>query len=262
MPSLAGYTVSIMVDGAALPEYGGQLDVEGETQRRSVFVPSESGKRFQIRVRGRSGGAGTHVTFQVFVDARSSGVTAIEHGDEGNIPGVVSSNGEWRPWYFGRAQVVSDEDGAWARDLYEKQKRDGVPGGKIRVEVRNFIKTGSFLPDGSGWVHEDIPIHEKAKEASKLGLFTHTTGKFVGEPLAERRESVFAGTYCEDHPIAEFTFHYRSKDLLDAKGITAAVPVKREGDRIPPLKPKRYRELNVNGTKLIDLEHELRDGED
>ncbi|KAI9014052.1 hypothetical protein DFJ74DRAFT_681106 [Hyaloraphidium curvatum] len=260
MPSLAGFSASIIVDGEPLPEFGGELDVEGATLRRSVFVPSETGKRFQIHVKS-SGGSGTHAVFEVFVDEREAGQFLLRHGKpERDIVGATGSNGERRPWHFARAQFVSDKDGAWARDLYNEQKRDGIPGGKIRIEVRNCIKTGSHPPDGPGWQHEDRPIHEKAKESSKLGLFTHTA--VVGEPLADRVEWFITYKCCEDRPIAEFTFHYRSMDLLDANGITAAAQVKREGDQILPPKLKRYRVLDVEGQRMIDLEDELTDDEE
>jgi len=249
MPHLSGVEVSILVDGVALPEY--KIITSGDHEV-SCYVPSETGKKFQVSINDQGGDRGHRVhihTSTLDIDGVKMTLGQVREEAEGTrftIKGLENeSRTAFQPFYFANLQVSEEGPELGGRS-------DAL--GTISLKVW-WLRLHEVRPT-LGTQNRNLPtlrnetVHEKSKK-----LTTHRV--LLGESvLADQSHLQRSRSTIETRfPALTFSFHYANKDLLTARDIIPST--KPQVHTLPKSEPRRPKK-RLRDTKVTDLE----DGDD
>ncbi|KAI0754335.1 hypothetical protein C8Q80DRAFT_1265986 [Daedaleopsis nitida] len=233
-----------------LPEY--QIQVEGNGNKFTCYIPSENGKRFSIRWKDHNGPASHHTSMQTYVDGLQAGRTHCKPGTSGKRRGISQeSAATYYPFQFAPLKTTDDDGALWG---------GGVPDqiGTIElrvVHVRPHARAAGFKPSAfSGRsstrrsrnrscptdFHLGVPSDRSFVNPNPPAAYTGRLGR--AEKYDKLQHLRVRSTPIDKHagPFATFTFRYRPAELLQAQGIMPALSVKAEGNaESGPSKPKK-----------------------
>ncbi|EJF59728.1 hypothetical protein DICSQDRAFT_128064 [Dichomitus squalens LYAD-421 SS1] len=154
-----GYEVWIS-DGQKerIPEY--DVKYEGEDGKTiACYIPSESGKEFQIRWKDHNGAYAPHASMKIFVDGHVVGKTRCPPGVVGKRLGISTTSADtYQPFQFANLQTTDDDDALWGAGIPDKL-------GSIElhvVHVHPHVIQTAFRPAGFAGTG---PVHERSKKA-------------------------------------------------------------------------------------------------
>jgi len=242
MPHIRDVGAWVMVGGKPLEEYHTKV-VEGTTI--SCFVPSVPGQTFGVGVRNNHP---KRVAFAVHVDGQWARMLAYEAGAAGYIDGVNVTSALYRPFTFGRIQIVDDAiavpgvESAWSDLGCIEVRVCRIGDDRSDIEVKE-------VQDGTQGITKG-PVHERSKVA---GNHCVTLGNVRARPPIQYVMPTFIDSL--EKPFARIKFFYRPRaELLPAQDIplppriiTSVTPpasnaLKRRNenvDQLPPPSGKR-----------------------
>ncbi|KAH8822808.1 hypothetical protein DL96DRAFT_317185 [Flagelloscypha sp. PMI_526] len=220
MPTHEGYTISILVDGEALPEYTPETrtDAQGRTVV-TCWIPSEAGKEFQVSMRGPH-----HQTDKTDIAVLADGTfiyalvfppsirkdTHFKYTMSGKVTGSTL-----RPLLFSTLQTTDD-------DNYLQQRENYQDIGSVVCKLsrcRTKEKEGDNGPENEVLSVGGI-IHETMKKAGK-----HTVKLGAERPSNHGPKDVSIASWTA-RDFLTVKFNYRSMDELRADGIAPPEPLK------------------------------------
>jgi len=245
MPRLSDVEVSLIVDGVALPEY--KIIANGDHEV-SCYVPSETGKTFQVSANDQMGDRGYRVGMypcSLEIDGVKMALEQLREDIKGSgftIKGLQNaSRTTLQPFYFADLQV--SEEG-----LELDGESDALGTISIRVYWLRLHGAQSALPAQNLPTLQNTAVHEKSKK-----LTTHRVLLGDSVPDDQRDVQMFQTTIEARFPTLTFRFHYANKEILTARDIMPSTKPQALLEPAPRRPKKRTRD-----TKVTDLE----DGED
>ncbi|KAM5537627.1 hypothetical protein V8D89_008705 [Ganoderma adspersum] len=189
-----------------LPEYDIKLDGEdGETI--VCYIPSESGKVFQVRWRDHNRPHANHTTMKVYLDGHIAGKTHCPPGSSGKRLGIRTASADtYQPYQFSDLQTTDDDGAVWAAEKL----------GSIElhvVYVHPHAQTAAFRPARFAGT---APVHERSKKA---GAHCVALGKAVRMAKGPHTRVKSTPLDRKAGPAAKFVFRYRPVAILQAQGI-------------------------------------------
>ncbi|KAK7678139.1 hypothetical protein QCA50_018932 [Cerrena zonata] len=232
---LNNFEVYVQADGENLPEY--QVKLEQGSKTTTCFIPSQSGKKFEIRWKSS---INEEATVQCRIDGRHMGSSMTQRHGSSSRFGVRVSPTQRLPYVFSDLVLVDDENVMIDNSVLSKL-------GTIEVIVTRAIR----LPSNNSAInwHPHVPnnigpLHEKSK---KVGGHCVSLGKPVtcAPDPRSRSKPLYPG---EGH-WAKFVFQYRPQALLRAQGI-AEPSNNTQVSQLPKLKRPRSPSLPLPKPEL------------
>ncbi|KAI9027777.1 hypothetical protein DFJ74DRAFT_755170 [Hyaloraphidium curvatum] len=229
MPSVNGYKATLVVDGVAAPEYGedGAATATADgSPLRTVYVESATGKFFEIHLEATQATRFSEIMARPFIDGKEVAGWIFSGFTPYVLKGAVQNDGSTRPFKFASVKLVTDDDEG-AEQLLEEQKRNGVPGGQMKIEFWSYTRMGTRATGTSeSSKDQQVSIHEKAK---KGGFLSHTTS--YGDALPGKLTSFVVGHRVGNRPLATLVLEYRSRPLLEALGFHLPAEARQAGNQ-------------------------------
>ncbi|KAJ7067432.1 hypothetical protein C8F01DRAFT_667685 [Mycena amicta] len=213
---LGQFSVSVLVNGAPLSEYG--LDYSPDGQSASCWIPSVDGQAFCVESIDHTPAPNILVYSKVALDGLSCGAKRLKRA--GNVAksqrdSMSASEYTRRPLLFGKQAVTDNDtylDVAVSPDY-----------GSISVLFMEVLANGRQ----SGFKLQEFKpqlLHERSKKG--LG---HSVQ--LGEEFGSHRNK--RGHYIPLRDVATFTFRYRPVEVLRAQGIApraVGAPTRKKND--------------------------------
>ncbi|PPQ92582.1 hypothetical protein CVT25_007274 [Psilocybe cyanescens] len=207
MPNINNFSAWVQVDGQPLPEYQIAFSVSEVGTQATCWIPSESGKEFQICYKdaARTISTGTKVSVDgVRCTAKISRAKHLTDKSNGTIVhrGMTISENSVRPFIFSVCHLVEDEADLLRVNLSAL--------GEIKIEVSE-VDVG---PPTHRRIQSKLPklsVHERTHKG-----ITH--GTQLGNEIVTRINKLPRKT-TSLRPLVSFVFKYRPIDILIADGV-------------------------------------------
>ncbi|OBZ67486.1 hypothetical protein A0H81_12606 [Grifola frondosa] len=230
-----GYELRVICEGKALPEY--DVQVEGDENTVACYIPSASGKKFEIEWQDHAGLC--HTAIRIRLDGQRLSGNRCKPFGRGSKTGIRTSVNVRRPFIFSNLETSDDDNLATkcvSKDLGVIEVR--VTRIKPNVIHQKF-SASQFLNVGT--------VHETSKKA---GAHCVSLGEGVESINTEGRVKTDL-LFKSEQFYVKFLFRYRPADLLQAQGI------------IPPERPTNGLEEPIDKGKkraksMTDQDRRLR----
>lgn len=191
----------------SLPELQVKTDSAKVT---SCFVPSETGKKFEVRWQDHE--ANRHCSVRVAVDGRKVNGKVNRPRGRGKRNGIRTSISTLLPFQFSELVMSDDDDLMTAEAVL--QNIGSIVVSIVRIQpVHEHDQIDGFQARGL----PDIgPVNERSKKAG-----SHCVSFGQPQPCPARQRLNVRSANPSEGPFATFIFHYRPYAVLQAKGIAS-----------------------------------------
>ncbi|KAI0327537.1 hypothetical protein GY45DRAFT_1308407 [Cubamyces sp. BRFM 1775] len=233
-----GYDIWIAdEEGRRMPEY--KMEAEGSSGKTvACYIPSESGKRFDIHWKDYNG---LHTArIRMVVDGALIVGNICRPNDKGHRHGVRTETADiYHPFHFAALRTTDDDSALLDNHAQNLEKL-----GTIEVSVTRVhpdLPQAAFRPQAYRGVGA---VHERSK---KLGAHCVTLGEGI---KVGKNRARFHSTPLDprEGPFATFIFRYRPTALLQAQGIMPP-PAPEAGPNSPTRRRSNIKNKGQSGKK-------------
>ncbi|KAJ3039786.1 hypothetical protein HDV00_011913 [Rhizophlyctis rosea] len=201
----------IVVDDVPLGEY----QPENELGKTTCWIAAEEGKRYQISLTNDAPNQRDLAAY-VYIDGKFADAKWLLPNQPELVKGARAEKGTYRPFMFGKLATTSAQDVDYEDDGSNKKSELSSINVKIwkclRLQTTSALKTSDAVSSSRNIVNEKL-----AKKSKVMCDRITSFGEPEGTPRATG--SGVDVRLLGDRPYYEFTFRYRSRDLLEAQDI-------------------------------------------
>ncbi|KAH8925527.1 hypothetical protein BT69DRAFT_1318213 [Atractiella rhizophila] len=212
MPALErlGIQCSVLVDDEPLPEY----KVEAKEASAQCFIESKSGQRFKIKFQKIDDSRpamtdGFDLSVRFWIDGTWAQSISYQHPFRkggATSEGIRETANSRRPYEFQDINIVDEDDPNCCEDERVIRNLGSI---QVKCYRGNIGAATRFQPPS------EIIGSKSFNEKSKKARLSNQTNLGDAIPCTDKGFVKFDSIDGDNRPWAEFTFHYRSRTLLE-----------------------------------------------